>query len=132
MKIYCPTCGGGTNYAAVKPKFCSSCGEAFLALNKTVAKRVFKADPKNPIATIQEEVEEEAFEMPNINKLEAEVGGSRLFNIVPMDKLVGSNAEGSRSDYQREADLSYSAETLAEDFMRDAGSSRNHEQAQKT
>jgi uncharacterized Zn finger protein (UPF0148 family) len=132
MKIYCPTCGGGTNYAAVKPKFCSSCGEAFLALNKTAAKRVFKADPKNPIATIQEEVEEEAFEMPNINKLEAEVDGSRLFNIAPMDKLVGSNPEGSRSDYRREADLSYSAETLAEDFMRDAGSSRNHEQAQET
>jgi uncharacterized Zn finger protein (UPF0148 family) len=132
MKIYCPTCGGGTNYAAVKPKFCSSCGEAFLALNKTAAKRVFKADPKNPIATIQEEVEEEAFEMPNINKLEAEVDGSRLFNIAPMNKLVGSNPEGSRSDYRREADLSYSAETLAEDFMRDAGSSRNHEQAQET
>ena len=132
MKIYCPTCGGGTNYAAVKPKFCSSCGEAFLALNKTAAKRVFKADPKNPIATIQEEVEEEAFEMPNINKLEAEVDGSRLFNIAPMDKLVGSNPEGSRSDYRREADLSYSAVTLAEDFMRDAGSSRNHEQAQET
>ena len=132
MKIYCPTCGGGTNYAAVKPKFCSSCGEAFLAFNKTAAKRVFKADPKNPIATIQEEVEEEAFEMPNINKLEAEVDGSRLFNIAPMDKLVGSNPEGSRSDYRREADLSYSAETLAEDFMRDAGSSRNHEQAQET
>jgi hypothetical protein len=93
---------------------------------------VFKADPKNPIATIQEEVEEEAFEMPNINKLEAEVDGSRLFNIAPMDKLVGSNPEGSRSDYRREADLSYSAETLAEDFMRDAGSSRNHEQAQET
>jgi hypothetical protein len=124
MKIYCPTCGGGTNYAAAKPKFCSSCGEAFSALNKAPSKRVFKADPKNPIATIQEEVEEEEFEMPNLDRLEVEVGETRLFNVVPMEKLAGSNMEGSRDDYQREADLSYSAETLAADFMRDAGSSR--------
>ena len=124
MKVYCSTCGGGTNYTAVKPQFCASCGEAFSALNKTPAKKVFKANPKNPIATIQEEVEAEEFEVPDINELKVEIGESRLFNVVPMDKLVGSNTEGSRDDYRREADLSYSTETLAADFMRDAGSSR--------
>ena len=124
MKVYCSTCGGGTNYTAVKPRFCASCGEAFSALNKTPAKKVFKANLQNSIATIQEEVEAEEFEVPDINELKVEIGESRLFNVVPMDKLVGSNTEGSRDDYRREADLSYSTETLAADFMRDAGSSR--------
>tara|TARA_R110000751_G_scaffold103413_3_gene198689 strand:+ start:908 stop:1300 length:393 start_codon:yes stop_codon:yes gene_type:complete len=130
MKVYCSTCGGGTNYAAVKPKFCASCGEAFSVLNKTPVKRVLKANPKNPIATIQEEVEEEEFEMPSMNQLEVDVSESRLFNIVPMDKLAGSNVEGNKEDYRREPDLSYSEQTLAADFMRDAGSSRKND-AQK-
>ena len=81
MKVYCPTCGSGTSYAATKPKFCSSCGEAFSALNKTPAKRVFKADPRNPIATIREEVEEEEFEMPNMDKLHIDINASRSFNV---------------------------------------------------
>ena len=59
MKVYCPTCGSGTAYTMSKPKFCSSCGEAFSALNKIPAKRVFRADPRNNAATIQEEVQEE-------------------------------------------------------------------------
>ena len=48
--------------------------------------------------------------------------------------LVGSNTEGSRlvMDMLEKWISSYSKETLAEDFMRDAGSSRNHEQAQET
>jgi hypothetical protein len=124
MKVYCPTCGSGTDYSMTKPKFCSSCGETFSISSKTSAKRIFKTDPHNPIATIQEEVEEEEFEMPNMNKLEVEMGESRSFNIAPLDKLAGSNTEGHTDDYQREADLSYSTETLAEDFMREAGSSR--------
>ena len=132
MKIYCLTCGGGTNYTAAKPKFCASCGEAFSSLNKTPAKRVFKADPRTPIATTQEEVEEEGFEMPNMSKLNVEIGESRSYNITPLDKLAGSNLEGHNDGYVRDADLTYSKESFAEDFMRDAGSSRNHEQAQET
>tara|TARA_Y100000310_G_scaffold291067_1_gene318724 strand:- start:872 stop:1270 length:399 start_codon:yes stop_codon:yes gene_type:complete len=132
MKIYCPTCGGGTNYAATKPKFCSSCGEAFLVLNKTPAKRVFRADSKNPIATIQEEVEEEVFEAPNIDKLDIDVNASRSFSVMSLKDLAGSE-QGQVSDgYVREVDSTYSKESFAEDFMRDAGSSRNHEQAQET
>ena len=132
MKIYCPTCGGGTNYAAVKPKFCSSCGEAFSALNKAPTKRVFKADPKNPVATIQEEVEEEVFEMPSINELDMDINTSRSFDITSFKDLAGSDKGLAGDGYIREADPTYSKESFAEDFMRDAGSSRNHEQAQKT
>ena len=132
MKVYCPTCGSGTSYAATKPKFCSSCGEAFSALNKTPAKRVFKADPRNPIATIREEVEEEEFEMPNMDKLDIDINASRLFNVTSLKDLAGSDQEGVSDGYVREADPTYSKESLAEDFMRDAGPSRNHEQAQET
>lgn len=132
MKVYCPTCGSGTSYAATKPQFCSSCGEAFSALNKTPAKRVFKTDPRNPVATIREEVEEEEFEMPNMDKLHIDINASRLFNVTSLKDLAGSDQEGISDGYVREADSTYSKESLAEDFMRDAGSSRNHEQAQET
>jgi hypothetical protein len=36
MKVYCSTCGSGTNYTMTKPKFCSSCGGAFSALAKDI------------------------------------------------------------------------------------------------
>ena len=103
------------------------------ALNKTPSKRVFKADPKNPVATIQEEVEEEVFEMPSINELDVDINAPldhlalRLLKIWPVP-----NGGRTWRWYIREADPTYSKESFAEDFMRDAGSSRNHEQAQET
>ena len=132
MKTYCPTCGGGTNYAAVKPKFCSLCGEAFSTFDKTPSKRVFRPDPKNPVATIQEEVEEEEFEIPNIDKLDIDINASRSFSVTSFKDLAGSEDRQVDDGYIREADSTYSKESFAEDFMRDAGSSRNHEQAQET
>jgi len=127
MKVYCPTCGSGTHYTKAKPQFCSSCGEAFSAISKTPAKRVFKASPQNPMATIQEEVEEEQFEMPNIDKLHYDVEASKQFEVISLDKVAGTS-EGSQSDgYVRETDPTYTAESLNEDFMRDAGSSRKND-----
>jgi hypothetical protein len=114
-----------------KPKFCSSCGGSFSALAATPIKRVFKANPQNPAATIQEEVKEEEFEMPNIDKLEVDINASRSFGIVSLkDLAVG---ETQRNDgYVRETDPTYSKESFSEDFRRDAGSSRNHESTQET
>ena len=133
MKVYCPTCGSGTDYSLKKPKFCAGCGEAFSALNKTPAKRVFKTDPHNPVAPIQEEVEEEEFEMPDMNWLDVDIRAGRSFNVVPLEKLAGTGLEGHNDGYVREADPTYSAESLAEDFQRDAGSSsRTNEQTQET
>ena len=133
MKVYCPTCGSGTGYTMSKPKFCSSCGEGFSALNKTSAKRVFKADPRNSAATIQEEIEEEEFEVPNIDRLDVDIRASRDFNVTSFKDLAGSNVGGLEDNYVREADTTYSAESLAEDFLRDAGSSsRANEQTQET
>ena len=133
MRVYCPTCGSGTSYTMSKPKFCSSCGEAFSALNKIPAKRVFRADPSNSAATIQEEVEEEEFEMPNMDKLDVDIRASKTFNITSLKDLAGSNIEGMEDGYVREADTTYSEESLAEDFLRDAGSSsKTNEQTQET
>ena len=133
MKVYCPTCGSGTDYSLKKPKFCAGCGEAFSALNKTPAKRVFKTDPHNPVATIQEEVEEEEFEMPNIDRLDVEINASKSFKVTSFKDLAGTDLDGNDDGYVREADPTYSAESLAEDFQRDAGSSsRTNEQTQET
>jgi len=132
MKVYCPTCGSGTEYSLKKPKFCAGCGEAFSALNKTPAKRVFKTDPQNPMATVQEEVEEEEFEMPDMDKLDVDIEASKSFQVTSLKDLAGTNL-GGHDGYVREADPTYSAESLAEDFRRDAGSSsRTNEQTQET
>ena len=131
MKVYCSTCGSGTNYTMTKPKFCSSCGGSFSALAKTPPKRVFKANPQNPIATVQEEVEEEEFEMPNIDKLEIDINASRSFGIVSLKDLAVGEAQ-QNDGYVRETDPTYSKKSFAEDFRRDAGSSRDHEPTQET
>ena len=81
MKVYCPTCGSGTDYSLEKPKFCASCGEAFTALNKAPAKRVFKASSQNPTVIAQEVVQEEEFEAPLIDKLDFEMSASTGFEI---------------------------------------------------
>ena len=132
MKVYCPTCGSGTEYSLKKPKFCTGCGEAFSALNKVPAKRVFKTDPQNPIATIQEEVEEEEFEMPTMDKLDVDIRASQLFNIMSLkDLAVGEKHQDD--GYVREADPTYSKASFTEDFKRDAGSSsKANEQTQET
>lgn len=132
MKVYCPTCGSGTDYSLAKPKFCTGCGEAFSALSQTAAKRVFKTAPHNPVATIQEEVEEEEFEMPNMDRLEVEVDTSRSFGIMSL-KDIAIGEKRQNDGYVREADPTYSKESFAEDFRRDAGAvSKTHEQTQKT
>jgi hypothetical protein len=114
-----------------KPKFCSSCGGSFSALAKTPAKRVFKADPQNPAATIQEEVEEEEFEMPNIDKLEVEINVAKSFGVMSLkDLAVGETQQDD--GYMRETDPTYSKKSFEEDFRRDAGSSRDHEPTQET
>ena len=131
MKVYCSTCGSGTNYTMTKPKFCSSCGGSFSALARTPAKRVFKADPQNLAATIQEEVEEEEFEMPDIDKLDVDISASRSFEATLLkDLAVGDQQQGD--GYVRETDPTYSKDSINEDFRRDAGSSRNHERTQET
>ena len=127
MKVYCPTCGSGTNYTMTKPQFCSSCGEGFSVVSKTPARRVFKADPQNPIATIQEEVEEEEFEMPNIDKLHYDIEASKQFNVVSLDKVAGTSDGVQDDSYVRETDPTYTTESFAEDFMRDAGLSRKND-----
>jgi len=124
MKVYCPTCGSGTDYSLEKPKFCASCGEAFTALNKVPAKRVFKASSQNPVVMTQEVVNEEEFEAPLIEKLDFEMSASSSFQVSKIQDLVGTQKEGLDDGYVRETDPSYSKDTIKEDFFRDAGSSK--------
>ena len=101
MKTYCSTCGSGTSYTMVKPKFCSSCGETFSTLGKTPSKRVFKADPRNPLATVQEEIEEEEFEMPNMDKLDVDIHVSKSFDVVSLKEMAGSHLSSHDDGYVR-------------------------------
>ena len=126
MKLYCPTCGAGTNYSLNKPKFCASCGESFTVSGKTTPRRVIsrveKASTKVP--QMIEEEEEELFEVPDVDKLQYDLHESRGFNVVKLEHLAGTSEGGNEDGYVREADPTYGAESFEKDFMRDAGSSR--------
>ena len=122
MKLYCPTCGGGTNYSLDKPKFCASCGQPFTISSSTTPRKVSKPKLEDTKAEI-EEIEEE-FEIPNIEKLQYHLEASQEFNAVPLESIAGTNKGGESDGYVRETDPTYTAESLNEDFKRDAGSSR--------
>tara|TARA_R100000008_G_scaffold40778_2_gene23412 strand:+ start:780 stop:1184 length:405 start_codon:yes stop_codon:yes gene_type:complete len=125
MKVYCPSCGSGTEYSLKKPQYCGGCGSAFASISKVPAKRVFKTAPNNPIAMVQEEVEEDEFQAPNMEKLDIElIGSSMPSNIHKIEDIVGKDSGGVSDDgYTRETDTTYSKDSIAADFLRDAGSS---------
>ena len=54
MKLYCPTCGGGTNYSLDKPKFCASCGQPFTISSSTTPRKVSKPKLEDTKAEIEE------------------------------------------------------------------------------
>ena len=126
MKAYCLTCGSGTEYSLNKPKFCGSCGESFSSLNKPKTKKVFKTvkkTPKAPVMNIEEE-EEEQFLEPDMQGLAFDIQDHRPEKRITLEELIGTGGPESMDGYQREADPSYSPDSITEDFKRDAGASR--------
>ena len=124
MKLYCPTCGGATNYSLDKPKFCASCGESFTIAGSTTPRRITKTQPRKVYVEPEIEEEEEVFEIPQINKLQYNLEGSQQFMAVPLKDVAGTEEEGKSDGYVREADPTYNTASITEDFMKDAGSSR--------
>lgn len=126
MKLYCPTCGSGTEYSLQKPKFCGSCGESFSSISKATAKKVFKTNILTPEPKITEpyEEEEEEFIAPAMNQLDFEMEGSEIINSHKIQDIVGSHPNALEDGYEREKDASYTKDTIEKDFQRDAGSSR--------
>tara|TARA_B100000902_G_scaffold269858_1_gene255756 strand:+ start:165 stop:557 length:393 start_codon:yes stop_codon:yes gene_type:complete len=124
MKQYCPTCGAGTEYSLKKPQFCGSCGGSFNSIGESKAKAVFVTKPTQKPVPVEIQEEEEYFEEPNISKLDFHLEGSSSMNSYKIQDIVGSNPNTLNDGYQREVDPSYSKETITQDFLKDAGSSR--------
>ncbi len=126
MKAYCLTCGSGTEYSLSKPKFCGSCGESFSSITKKAPKKVFKsvkAVKKTPIVEIEEE-EEEQFVQPDMDSLAFDLEQNRPDRRSTLEELLGTGGAEPVDSYQREADPTYSSDSITEDFKRDAGTSR--------
>ena len=123
MKQYCPTCGSGTEYSLQKPKFCGSCGSLFGSMGQSTTPKVFKT---NSLKITKDSVieEEEKFSPPRINKLDFELEGQIGLSSHKIQDIAGSNPNALDDGYQREVDPSYSKDTIQQDFLRDAGSSR--------
>lgn len=125
MKVYCTSCGSGTEYSLKKPQFCCSCGDSFTKVNTNAPRKVFKAAANVASVTpVNEEEEYEEEYVPSLDGLDFDIEKSQTFSSVPLDKIAGTN-DGGRDNYRREADQSYSKESIATDLMREAGSSRS-------
>lgn len=73
LKIYCPECGGPTEYSLSKPKFCSSCGFSF---SGEVAKKQEKVAQKvlmqKPTIAKRPNIEPEDYEDDEIEATEVD------------------------------------------------------------
>lgn len=77
LSTYCQHCGNKNEYSTVKPKFCSSCGQA-LAGDYNEAKTNTQSKPsffaKKPIQReIHDEDGTDVYEVPDISRLEYDV-----------------------------------------------------------
>tara|TARA_R110000824_G_scaffold55069_5_gene151695 strand:- start:1516 stop:1899 length:384 start_codon:yes stop_codon:yes gene_type:complete len=123
MKAYCPNCGSATEYSLSKPKFCSGCGNSYTSVaNAAPIKKVFR--PMSQVT--EEEAEEEEYFSTNINKLDFEIQGEGRLRPQRLQDIAGSSPNNIDDGYQREVDSSYSKETIMQDFLKDAGSSRSN------
>jgi len=124
MKLYCPSCGSGTEYTLNKPKFCASCGKSFTSIaSAPAAKKVFRPAPKVSEVQIQEVEEEEEF-YTSMSSLDFELEGKKGLNVQRLEDIAGSSPNSFDDGYQREVDPTYTKESIAQDFLRDAGASR--------
>ena len=125
MKVYCTSCGSGTEYSLKKPQFCSGCGDPFAQISASSPRRVFKAasTPVSAPAIDDDEEEYEGEYVPSLNGLQFEIEASKSFSSVPIDKIAGTS-DGERDTYRREVDPSYSKESIINDLQREAGSYR--------
>lgn len=58
-KIYCPSCGGATEYTITKPKFCGSCGSSFIIASENVKAKSLPAKKSRIRQYAQENIEED-------------------------------------------------------------------------
>lgn len=65
-KIFCQNCGTKHDYASVKPKFCSACGEPFAGIAST--------KPSKRIVVEDEEDEEDEVDLDDLPKVKISAG----------------------------------------------------------
>lgn len=97
MKLYCPSCGQGTEYSLTKPKFCAACGKAFDSAFAT-SNPLPVSRPRVIIET--EEDGETLLETPIIDKAAVEI----LVEKIPAQKwgeVMGTGAIGIKRKYNK-------------------------------
>lgn len=129
MKIYCPNCGKGIEYATTKPNFCMSCGEAVSAQavtkQKTVPKMAVKAEPEE-----EEQVEEDEESsiasvdtVPDISQLDFDL--SIQSQKQRIGDIIGSPTRKNSDDgFVRESSPAQDSKTFLENFKKEAGQLR--------
>jgi len=127
MNIYCKSCGAPNAYGSKKPKFCSNCGSSLDSTAK--AKVVENPKPKKTVkpAEVQasyeeDDFEEEAVNIPNITKIEADIESSRQRGF-KLGEIAGTATEGDQA-YIRPDGPDISPEQALKDLASEGGSMR--------
>lgn len=135
LKIYCPECGGPTEYSLNKPKFCSSCGSSFtgqvVKKEEKVVQKVLMQKPtiaKRPNIEVEDYDDDEAEttevdHVPEINNLTFDI------DVQPRGKETLGSIMGSSAGQDNELRKNKSFEKVdkkkvMEDFAKEGGAIR--------
>ena len=127
MKIYCPHCGGPSQYAGEKPKFCSSCGNSLSILAEKQKNYVVHED-----IDIDVEEELEKLNIGNMEGLDFEIEHPQCNTITfgslmnSMEKVPQANGEISFSNIARPK---RTKKQVMNDFKKEAGTLRQSKDA---
>lgn len=129
MKVYCRKCGSGTAYVSQKPKFCSQCGNSFVAPAIASKPAPFKAAPtviEKQTSNLGFEIEEDTQSgFGSMSGLECEI--QKAPNIkTTLGDIAGTSDENSQiverpKAYARKR---VSKKQILADFQAEAGQSR--------
>jgi hypothetical protein len=134
MKVYCRKCGSGTAYVSQKPKFCSQCGNSFVAPaiaskpapprpSQTVIQKPKLQEDSGLGFEVVEKDDSPSFE--SMSKLDCEIQKTPNRK-VSLGEIAGTSEEGAPiidrpKAYARKR---VSKKQVLEDFKNEAGQSR--------
>lgn len=131
--IYCPDCGGKTDYTSTKPKCCSECGERFEKSTASisappVAPPKVKARARRPIIA-EEDDDDDVDYVPQLSKLEVDIDVWREKGVSYDSLLKGAEApilkEGE--SLRPPEHVALTKEKAIELLRKEGGNTRNYE-----
>ena len=131
-KLYCKSCGGGSEYTLTRPKFCNNCGKSMAGVAGHSCPAGHKGKPGVPGQLEIEEESDEITTIPQISELQVETSTSVNKGIKIEDLWATVDPD---SEQAPDSDIPFdrgrknpqqSQEEFLRDFQKEAGTLRNN------